>query len=104
MAVKIMFIAKVVGNVWATRKHEQLEGCKLLLVKAVDPGDKNKLTGETTLAVDGGFGAGPGDSVLIVDEGGSARKVLGNPKCPVRTVICGVLDKVLIGGKTTFSQ
>ena len=99
-----MFIAKVTGNVWADRKHRELAGGKLLLVKAMDPNDGNRLVGETTLALDGGFGAGPGDVVLVVDEGVSARKVLGNLKCPVRTVICGVLDKVLSGGKTRFSQ
>ena len=99
-----MFIAKVTGNVWADRKHGELAGGKLLLVKAVNPDDGNRLVGETTLALDGGFGAGPGDVVLVVDEGGSARKVLGKPKCPVRTVICGVVDKVLSGGKVKFSQ
>ena len=41
-----MFIAKVIGNVWATRKHAGLKNATLLLVKAVDPLDKNKLTGE----------------------------------------------------------
>lgn len=91
-----MFVAKVVGNVWATRKHKELKNAKLMLVKAVDPHDMSKFSGETTLALDGGFGAGPGDTVLVVDEGGSARKVLGNPKCPVRTVICGVVDTVHI--------
>ena len=88
-----MFIAKVVGNVWATRKHPQLKNATLLLVKAMDPCDKRKFTGDTTLALDG-VGAGPGDVVLIVDEGGSARKVLGNAKCPVRTVVCGIVDQV----------
>jgi len=89
-----MLIAKVVGNVWATRKHAQLKNAALLLVRAVDPYDKMKFSGDTTLAVDGGFGAGTGDVVLVVDEGGSARKVLGNSKCPVRTVICGIIDQV----------
>jgi len=89
-----MFIAKVVGNVWATRKHRELKDCKLLLVKAIDPYDPGKFSGETTLALDGGLGAGPGNVVLVVDEGGSARKVLGNPKCPVRTVVCGIIDQV----------
>ena len=88
-----MFIAKVVGNVWATRKHAQLKNAALLLVRAVDPYDKNKFSGDTTLAVDR-VGAGTGDVVLVVDEGGSARKVLGSPKCPVRTVICGIVDQV----------
>ncbi len=89
-----MFIAKVVGNVWATRKHKELCNYKLLLVKAIDPYDPLKFSGETALAVDGGIGSGPGDVVLVVDEGGSARKVLGNPRSPVRTVICGIVDQV----------
>lgn len=89
-----MFIAKVVGNVWATRKHRELKNYKLLLVKAIAPDEPAKFSGDTTLALDGGMGAGPGDVVLVVDEGGSARKVLGNPKCPVRTVICGIVDQV----------
>ncbi|HNW45062.1 MAG TPA: EutN/CcmL family microcompartment protein [Elusimicrobiales bacterium] len=92
-----MFIAKVIGNVWATRKHPQLKNATMLLVKAVDPLDGNKLTGEATLALDGNQGAGPGDTVLIVDEGGSARKILKNPKAPVRTVVAGIVDKVYIG-------
>ncbi|HOW89117.1 MAG TPA: EutN/CcmL family microcompartment protein [Elusimicrobiales bacterium] len=98
-----MFIAKVIGNVWADRKHRELAGAKLLLVKAMEPGGGG-LVGESTLALDGGFGAGPGDAVLVVDEGGSARKILGNPKCPVRTVVCGVLDKVQVHGKTVLSR
>lgn len=92
-----MFIAKVIGNVWATRKHPGLVNATMLLVKAVDPLDNNKLKGEATLALDGNQGAGPGDTVLIVDEGGSARKILKNSKAPVRTVIAGIVDRVHLG-------
>ncbi len=91
-----MFVAKVIGNVWATRKHPGLKGATLLLVKAVNPAD-GTLTGEAQLALDGNQGAGPGDTVLIVDEGGSARKILKNAKAPVRTVIAGIVDKVHLG-------
>lgn len=94
-----MFIAKVIGNVWATRKHAGLAGATMLLVKAVDPMNKNKLVGEATLALDGNQGAGPGDTVLIVDEGGSARKILKNSKAPVRTVVAGIVDIVHITGE-----
>ncbi|OGS13017.1 MAG: hypothetical protein A2234_06370 [Elusimicrobia bacterium RIFOXYA2_FULL_58_8] len=94
-----MFIAKVIGNVWATRKHPGLKNATMLLVKAVDPLDGDKLVGEATLALDGNQGAGVGDTVLIVDEGGSARKILRSPKAPVRTVIAGIVDKVYITGK-----
>ena len=37
------------------------------------------------------------DTVLIVDEGGSARKILKNSKAPVRTVVAGIVDKVYLG-------
>ena len=94
-----MFIAKVIGNVWATRKHPGLKNATMLLVKAVNSLDNDKLTGEATLAIDAGQGAGPGDTVLIVDEGGSARKILKNSKAPVRTVIAGIVDKVHITAK-----
>lgn len=94
-----MFIAKVIGNVWATRKHPGLKSATMLLVKAVDPLDGGKLVGEATLALDGNQGAGVGDTVLIVDEGGSARKILKSPKAPVRTVVAGIVDRVHITGK-----
>ena len=94
-----MYIAKVIGNVWATRKHAGLKNATMLLVKAVNSLDHDKLVGEATLAIDAGQGAGPGDTVLVVDEGGSARKILKNSKAPVRTVIAGIVDKVHITAK-----
>ncbi len=90
-----MFVAKVIGNVWATRKHPGLVGATLLLVKAL--GSDGKPAGEAQLALDGGQGAGPGDTVLVLDEGGSARKILKNSKAPVRTVIRSIVDKVHLG-------
>ena len=87
-----MYIARVIGNVWATRKHAALSGCTLLLVKPMDA--EGRPSGPAALAVEGGQGAGPGDTVLVVDEGGSARKIIGRPSAPVRTVIAGVVDKV----------
>ena len=31
-----MIIARVIGNVWATRKEENLSGLKLLIVQPID--------------------------------------------------------------------
>jgi hypothetical protein len=39
-------------------------------------------------------GAGAGETVLILDEGTSARQVLGAPGAPIRTVIVGIVDAV----------
>ena len=88
-----MFIAKVIGNLWATRKHKHLNNLKLLIVKPVDPENLDKFLSEATLSVDKYIDAGPGDIVLVMDEGGSARKILGDSKAPIRTIVAGIVDK-----------
>ena len=94
-----MTVARVVGNVWATRKHEGLKNSKLLLVQPLD-GLSGKLVGQPALAVDKKFGAGPGDTVLLIDEGGSARQILGDKMAPVRLIVCGVVDSVTVQKRT----
>ncbi|MFA5138644.1 MAG: EutN/CcmL family microcompartment protein [Elusimicrobiota bacterium] len=93
-----MFIGEVVGNVWGQYKHPSLDGKKLLLVRPIDPVTEKPL-GEAVMAVDGGLGSGPGSIVLVLDEGGSARMVIGEKDAPVRTVVCGIVDKVSMGGR-----
>ena len=94
-----MTIARVVGNVWGTRKHSGLESSKLLLVQSID-GLTGEILGEPSLAVDKKFGAGPGDTVLLVDEGNSARQILDDKRAPIRLVVCGIVDAVSQGKKT----
>ncbi|MBI4347403.1 MAG: EutN/CcmL family microcompartment protein [Elusimicrobia bacterium] len=93
-----MFVGEVIGNVWGVRKVRELDGKRLLLVRPIDP-ETEKPLGEATMALDGGVGAGPGSIVLVVDEGGSARAILGSKTAPVRTVICGIIDRVSVRGK-----
>ena len=93
-----MFIGEVVGNVWGTRKHPSLAKGKLLLVRPINPLTEEPL-GDAIMAVDGGLGSGPGSVVLVVDEGGSARAVLKDDAAPVRTVVCGIVDSLISGGK-----
>ncbi len=85
-----MIIAKVVGNLWATKKDERLEGLKFFVVKqlGVPQGRVRPI-----VAVDGGVGAGIGDDVLVT-QGSSARMVYGERQIPVDAVIVGVIDSV----------
>jgi ethanolamine utilization protein EutN len=92
-----MFLARVVGEVVATIKHGDLEQRKLLLVQRVSPADEP--TGKPAIAVDE-VDAGPGDLVLVLDEGNGAAQVLRRPRGAVRTVIVGVVDEVTGGGGT----
>ncbi len=88
-----MKLARVIGRLWATSKHESLEGRKILLVRPLTlRGDED---GEAYLAIDS-VGAGAGERVLIVDEGGSAGKVLDQVDPPIRTVVVGIVDHISI--------
>ena len=89
-----MFLARVVGEVVATIKHGDLGGQKLLLVQPVSPEDA--LTGKPAIAVDA-VDAGPGDLVLVADEGNMAAQVLRRSRGPIRTVVVGVVDEVDTG-------
>lgn len=93
-----MFIAEVIGNVWGTRKQKSLADKRLLLVRPIDPLTEKPL-GDAQMAVENGIGAGPGSIVLILDEGGSARAVLKDEAAPVRTIVVGIVDSVVAGGK-----
>jgi ethanolamine utilization protein EutN len=88
-----MMLARVVGEVVATIKHEHLAGHKLLLVQPVTPAGEP--TGRIAIAVDCAQ-AGPGDHVLVVDEGNGAAQVLRRSRGAVRTVIVGIVDSVAL--------
>ncbi|HUR28706.1 MAG TPA: EutN/CcmL family microcompartment protein [Planctomycetota bacterium] len=86
-----MFLALVIGTVVAPVQIPVLDREKLLLVRPVTPDGRR--TGKTRIALDRAR-AGVGDRVLVVDEGNSARGILGDPKAAVKTVIVGVVDYV----------
>ena len=83
-----MLIGKVTATVVSTRKLDCLVGSKFLEVKLMESG---KITDKTILAIDGGVGAGIGETVLIT-TGSSARICLTNPSTPVDAVIVGIVD------------
>ncbi|WP_461614665.1 EutN/CcmL family microcompartment protein [Clostridium sp. Marseille-QA1073] len=85
-----MIIGEVVGNLWATRKDENLSGFKFLVVRKLD--SKGEKTDNTIVAVDS-VGAGIGDQVLIV-SGSSARYVIGDKKAPIDATIVGIVDSL----------
>ena len=87
-----MILARVIGHVVCSVKDGMYEGEKLLMVQPVNPDGGS--AGPSILAVDA-VQAGIGDRVLIIDEGGSARGILGKPAMgTIRTVIAGVVDTV----------
>jgi len=86
-----VIIARVVGNVVATRKHESHEGKKILLIQPLDLEDRP--VGDVVVAVDA-VDAGVGDRVLAVQEGFSAMTSVGNVDSPIDAAVIGVIDLV----------
>lgn len=88
-----MVIGKVVGTVVAPIKHSAFANRKLLLVQPLHlPGDA---VDDDLLAVDAAQ-AGVGDTVLVCQEGGSTRQVIGVPNAPVRSSIVAIIDSIHI--------
>ncbi|MFQ5797525.1 MAG: EutN/CcmL family microcompartment protein [Bacteroidota bacterium] len=85
-----MFLGKVVGTVWATRKDENLVGMKFQIIKHVSLDYRVKDT--FVVAVDT-VQAGVGDIVLVV-SGSSARLTELTKNKPVDAVIMAVVDKL----------
>lgn len=83
-----MIIGDVIGSVWATRKDEQLNGLKLLVVKPKYAKDLSS----TFVAADL-TSAGVGDTVLVT-KGSSARSAFGKERMPIDSVIVGVIDSI----------
>ena len=86
-----MYMARVIGDVVSTHRHDNLGPRKLLLVRKLNlAGDEEPAE---IIALDV-IGVGRGERVLVVQEGGAARALFENPKIPAQAVIVGVIDRV----------
>lgn len=87
-----MLICKVVGHVWATKKDEELNGLKLMVVQEIN-GNGQRI-GHTFVAADI-VGAGIGERVLTV-SGSTARKAFQRENVPVDCAIVAIIDSLEI--------
>lgn len=71
-------------------KHPAYLHEKILITRRL--GLDGKLTDKDLLALDK-VQAGVGDTVLVLNEGSSARTVLKNDTAPARAIIMGVVDQ-----------
>ena len=83
-----MLTAKLVDNIWSTRKSEALNGLKLMQAEIIGSGSDS---GRRIIVVDI-ISAGIGDRV-IVTTGSSARRMLGSDDIPVDAVVVGIIDE-----------
>ena len=85
-----MFLGKVIGNIWATRKHQSLSGFKLMIVQPLN--SEFEKTGDPIIAVDT-VGSGPGEIVYFIT---ASEAVIPLPvdMAPVDASIVGIVDSI----------
>ncbi|MDU5335347.1 EutN/CcmL family microcompartment protein [Enterococcus sp.] len=82
-----MIAAKLVDNVWATRKIDSLNGLKFMLAEPIG----SEQEAQRFIVVDT-VGAGIGDRV-IVSKGSAARKIFEEKEVPIDAVVIGIIDE-----------
>jgi ethanolamine utilization protein EutN len=88
-----VIIAQVIGNIVATQKNDDYAGAKILIVQPLNL--EGNPQGDELLAVDA-VDAGPGDRVLVVQEGWSASYVVGKTQASIDMAVIGVIDEIKI--------
>jgi ethanolamine utilization protein EutN len=95
-----MFLGRVIGTVWSTKKDENLIGAKFLIVRQLDLNLKEKE--HFVVAVDS-VGAGEGEVVLVA-TGSSSRQTEFTKDKPVDAVIMAIVDKLDIALKEYLTK
>lgn len=90
-----MKLGRVAGTVVSTISHPIYDGRRLLMCDLL--GADGADTGDYLICVDS-VGSGAGEVVLILDEGNGARQVVGDPEAPIRAIIVGIVDELLVDG------
>jgi carbon dioxide concentrating mechanism protein CcmL len=95
-----LFLGKVIGTVWSTRKDKNLVGAKFLIVRHLDLELNEKEN--FVVAVDS-VGAGEGEIVLVA-TGSSSRQTHFTQNKPVDAVIMAIVDKLDVPLKELLDQ
>ena len=86
-----MLLAKVVGNVWSTKKKDEISALRLLVIQPL--GKNLKPDGNVQVAADE-IGAGFGD-LVIVTQGSPAMQAFNKEKLiPIDAVVVGIVDNL----------
>jgi ethanolamine utilization protein EutN len=85
-----MFLGKVVGTVWSTKKTANLEGVRFLVVH---PYNLDKEPGTDIVVVADRLGAGIGETVMCA-YGKAARSAIGDQEMSIEAAVVGIVDQV----------
>lgn len=91
-----MFLGKVVGTVWSTKKTPDLEGVRFLIVHPID---LDKEPTKNVVVVADRLGAGVGETVMCA-YGKAARSAIGNQEMSIEAAVVGIVDRMDIHDDT----
>jgi microcompartment protein CcmK/EutM len=89
-----MLLARVEGNVTATRKHPSFAGWRLIICQPI--GRDGQPEAAPLVALDA-LGAGLHQRVILSSDGLAARRAVGDDQSPARWMIIGIVDEVTPG-------
>lgn len=84
-----MFIGRVVGTLWATRKTDNTRGMKFLIIQ---PLNLRKAPNTDTVVAADVLGAGEGELVMVA-YGRAARLAIGNENVSIEAAVTGIIDE-----------
>ncbi len=85
-----MFLGKVVGNVWSTKKAPDLEGVRFLVVHPIW---LDREPTSSIVVVADRLGAGIGETVMCA-FGKAARSAIGDQEMSIEAAVIGIVDRV----------
>ena len=90
-----MKIARVIGNVVSTIKDEKFSGHKLMIIEYIDldgmPISPRQIAFDCA-------DSGPGDVVLVCEDGGATKMFFNDNDLIADWTICGVIDHFSVKG------
>lgn len=87
-----MFVGKVVGTLWSTKKTASIDSLRFLIVH---PYDLDEGPTQNIVVVADVLGAGIGEMVMVA-YGRAARLAVGNEDCSIEAAVVAIIDELEI--------
>lgn len=85
-----MFIGKVVGTLWSTKKTPNIDSLRFLVIH---PLNLNKAPNTDIVVAADVLGAGIGEYVMVA-FGRAARLAVGDENCSIEAAVTGIIDRI----------
>ncbi len=95
-----MFVGKVVGTLWSTKKTASIESLRFLIIHPYDLDEEP--TKNIVVAADI-LGAGIGEMVLVA-YGRAARLAVGNEDTSIEAAVVGIIDEIELDSNEVHSD